>query len=44
MNGDIINNVKREASRTFRNKRREYLKDECNELGINSENENIRGL
>jgi hypothetical protein len=31
-NGDNLNNVRREASRHFRNKKREYLKDKINEL------------
>jgi cell division septum initiation protein DivIVA len=31
-NGDNLNNVRREASRYFRNKKREYLKDRINEL------------
>jgi hypothetical protein len=39
-----VNNVRREASRHFRNKKREYLKDKINELGTNSKNKNIRGL
>jgi hypothetical protein len=32
INGDNLNNVKREASRHFRNKKSEYLKDKINEL------------
>jgi hypothetical protein len=32
INGDNLNNVRREASRHFRNKMREYLKDKINEL------------
>jgi hypothetical protein len=32
MNGDNLNIVRCETSRTFRNKRREYLKDKINEL------------
>jgi hypothetical protein len=36
INGDNLNNVKREASRHFRNKKREYLKDKINELAMNS--------
>jgi hypothetical protein len=42
--GDNLNNVRREASRHFRNKKREYLKDEINELEMNSKNKNIRDL
>jgi hypothetical protein len=36
INGDNLNNVRREDSRHFRNKRREYLKNEVNELAMNS--------
>jgi hypothetical protein len=32
INGDNLNNLKCEASRHFRNKKREYLKDEINEM------------
>jgi hypothetical protein len=32
INVDNLNNVRREASRHFRNKKREYLKDKINEL------------
>jgi hypothetical protein len=42
--GDNLNNVRREASRHFRNKRREYLKYKINELATNSKNKNIRDL
>jgi hypothetical protein len=34
--------VRREASRHFRNKKREYLKDKINDIELNSENKNIR--
>jgi hypothetical protein len=44
INGDNLNNVRREASRNFRNKKREYMKDEINELRMNSKNKNIRDL
>jgi hypothetical protein len=44
INGDNLLNVKREASRYFRNKQREYLKDKINELATNSKNKNIRDL
>jgi hypothetical protein len=40
----IINNIRHEASRHFRNKKKEYLKDEINELATNSKNKNIRYL
>jgi hypothetical protein len=43
-NGDTKDNVRREASRTFRNKKREYLKDKTNELETNNKNKNIRDL
>jgi RNA polymerase-interacting CarD/CdnL/TRCF family regulator len=35
INGDNLNNVKREASRYVRNKKRKYLKDKINELAKN---------
>jgi hypothetical protein len=41
---DNLNNVRREASRHFRNKNMENLKDEINELAMNSKNKNIRYL
>jgi hypothetical protein len=44
INGDNLNNARCEASRHFRNKKREYLKDKINELATNSKNKNIRGL
>jgi hypothetical protein len=44
INGDNLNNVRREARRHFRNKRREYLKDKINKLATNSKNKNIRYL
>jgi hypothetical protein len=33
-----LNNVRHEASRHFRNKKREYLKDRVNELATNKKN------
>jgi hypothetical protein len=39
-----LSGVRREASRHFRNKEREYLKDKINELGSSSKNKNIRDL
>jgi hypothetical protein len=36
--------VRREASRYFRNKKREYLKDKINELATNSKSKNIKDL
>jgi hypothetical protein len=44
VNEDNLSNVKREASRHFRNKKREYLKDKINELESESKNKNIRDL
>jgi uncharacterized protein YaaR (DUF327 family) len=42
INGDNLNNIRREADRHFRNKNREYLKDKINELATNNKNKNIR--
>jgi hypothetical protein len=36
VNEDNLSNVRQEASRHFRNKKREYLKDKINELKSNS--------
>ncbi|PNF40230.1 hypothetical protein B7P43_G07077 [Cryptotermes secundus] len=44
LNGDNLSNIRREASRHFRNKKREYLKDKIDELAMNSKNKNIRDL
>jgi hypothetical protein len=44
INGDNMNNVRREANRYFRNKKRDYLKDKINELATNSKYKNIRNL
>jgi hypothetical protein len=44
VNEDNLRNVRREASRHFRNKKREYLKDKINEIELNSKNKNIRDL
>jgi hypothetical protein len=41
---DNLNGTRQEASRHFRNKKREYLKAKINELEINSKNKNIREL
>jgi hypothetical protein len=43
-NEDKLSDVRREASRHFRNEKREYLKDKINELESNSRNKNIRDL
>jgi hypothetical protein len=44
INGDNLNNIRREANRNFRNKKREYLKDKINEVASNSKNKDIRDL
>jgi hypothetical protein len=44
INGDNLHNARCEASRYFRNKKREYLKHRINELATNSKNKNIRDL
>jgi hypothetical protein len=44
INGDNLNNVRREASRHYKNKMREYLKYKINELATNSKNKNTREL
>jgi hypothetical protein len=44
INGDNLNNVRCEASRHFRNKMWQYMKDGINELATNSKNKNIRDL
>jgi hypothetical protein len=43
MNGDNMNSAKSEASRHFRNKKREYQKDKMNEAA-DSKNKNMRDL
>jgi hypothetical protein len=44
INGDNLNNVRCDASRHFRNKKREYLEGKIKELEANSKNKNIRDL
>jgi hypothetical protein len=44
INGDNLNNVRRESGRYFRNKKREYLRDKIKDLATNSKNKNIRDL
>jgi hypothetical protein len=44
INWDNKNNVRCEANRHLRNKKREYLEDKINELATNSKNMNIRHL
>ena len=43
-NVDILNNVRREVSRHFRNKKKAYLRAKIDELETNSELQNIRDL
>jgi hypothetical protein len=43
-NVDNLKNVRREASRHLRNKKKEYLKAKINEHETNSKNKNIRDL
>jgi hypothetical protein len=42
--GGNMNNTRRETSRHFRNKKREYLKDKIDELATNNKKKNIRDL
>jgi hypothetical protein len=42
--GHNLNNIRREANRHFRNKKRKYLKDKFDGLATNSKNKNIRDL
>jgi hypothetical protein len=44
INGDNLQNLRHETRRTFRNKKREYLKGKINELETNNKNKNIRDL
>jgi hypothetical protein len=44
INGDDLNNVRCEAIRHFRNKKREYLKYKINKLAMKSNNMNIKDL
>jgi hypothetical protein len=44
VNEDNLRNVRREDSRHFRYKKREYLKGKINEIELNSKNKNIRDL
>jgi hypothetical protein len=44
INGDNLNQVRRETSRHFRNKKREYLKDKIHKLATSSKKKNIRDL
>jgi hypothetical protein len=44
INGDNLQVLKCETSKTFRNKKREYLKGKINELEIKNKNKNIKDL
>jgi hypothetical protein len=44
MGNHNLRNVRREANRHFRNKKREYLKDKITGIELNSKNKNIRDL
>jgi hypothetical protein len=44
MNRDNLQSLRREASGTFRNKKREYMKGKINELETKNKNRNIRDL
>jgi hypothetical protein len=44
INGDNLQNLRRETSRTFRSKKRKYLKEKINNLETNNKNKNIRDL
>jgi hypothetical protein len=44
INGVNLNNIRRETSRHFRNKKREYLKNKIHDLATNSKNKNIRDM
>jgi hypothetical protein len=44
INGDNLQNLRHEICRTFRNKKREYLKGKINELETNNKNKNLRDL
>jgi uncharacterized protein with ParB-like and HNH nuclease domain len=44
VNEDNLSKVRRDASRHYRNKKREYLKYKINEIELSSKNKNIRGL
>jgi hypothetical protein len=44
INGDILNNVKHEASRQFWNKKKAYLKARIIDLATSSKNKNMRDM
>jgi hypothetical protein len=43
-NGDNLQNVRHETGRTFRNRKRECMKDKINEFENKNKNKNIRDL
>jgi hypothetical protein len=44
INGDNLNNIRREIIRHFRNKKKEYLKYKIDKIATNSKNKNIRAV
>jgi hypothetical protein len=44
INGDNLNNIRRETGKHVRNKEMEYLKQKMNRHATNSKNKNIRDL
>jgi hypothetical protein len=44
INGDNLNNIRRETNKHFGNKKREYLKDKIDEFATNSKNKNMTSL
>jgi hypothetical protein len=44
VNENNLSNVRREASRHFVNKKRQYLKDKINDIELNGKNKNIRDM
>jgi hypothetical protein len=44
INGDSLNNIRREASEYFSKKGKQYFKDRIIELAMSSENRNIGDL
>jgi hypothetical protein len=44
INGDNLKNLRCETNRKFRNKKKEYLKGNINELETNNKNKNIRDM
>jgi hypothetical protein len=44
LNGDDLKNVRREASKHFRNKKKEYMKDKISKFAMNSKKKNIKDL